>query len=201
MSRVIRALNKAHGYPSSGIQGLNRLRRMKMKVEMICDNCGKSFFLSPCYLKRNRKHRFCSKKCSGEFQSLKNTRNEWTGGRVGKSTGYLYIRIDGKEISEHQLVMEKHLGRRLKPGEVVHHINGIKTDNRIENLQLMSNSEHIAFHGRQRGITVQACAQCGKIRRIHARGLCSPCYVAACKKKELNKWPISTTTSEQKAME
>ena len=49
-------------------------------------------------------------------------------------------------IYEHTLVMEEALGRPLAKDEVVHHINRDRTDNRIENLRLMSRSEHSALH-------------------------------------------------------
>lgn len=64
--------------------------------------------------------------------------------------GYVRIRIDNKEYDEHRYIMAKELGAQIDKDIVVHHINGDKTDNSKENLQLLTRSEHSSLHRKKK---------------------------------------------------
>ena len=78
----------------------------------------------------------------------------WSGGTIGDGHGRVLVYSPnhpnpswcGSHVYRYRLVMEKHLGRFLLPDEVVHHRNGVVNDDRIENLELMTQSVHAKRH-------------------------------------------------------
>lgn len=72
----------------------------------------------------------------------------WRGGKNLSSTGYVLMQAPNHPgaqaagyVPEHRLVMEKIIGRFLRPEETVHHINGLRSDNRPENLELWTSRQ------------------------------------------------------------
>lgn len=70
-----------------------------------------------------------------------NKNPNWKNGYISKH-GYHIKHSDGKDYLVHREIMEKYLGRPLKKEEIIHHLNGIKNDNRIENLCIVSRNNH-----------------------------------------------------------
>jgi hypothetical protein len=83
--------------------------------------------------------------------------NNWKGGRAKHSCGYVLIRMPDHPranhqgyVPEHVIILEQKIGRSLRDDEFPHHINGIKTDNRPENLTVVTRSEHMRLHYKDR---------------------------------------------------
>lgn len=130
--------------PNKNVRGQKNPNWKGGKIKLICKSCHKKYFKFPSQMKNNRS-KFCSKKC---FY------NRHPHIAVKDGRGYMWIyKPDHKNstptgyIREHRYVMEQKLGRLLKKSEVVHHINGIKADNRPENLKVfIQHSEHMKYH-------------------------------------------------------
>lgn len=76
---------------------------------------------------------------------------------------YLTVKINGKTKLLHRHLMEQHLGRALARSEHVHHKNGDRKDNRLENLELVGGYHHVCQHAEERRIwpRTKSCSVCG----------------------------------------
>lgn len=110
-----------------------------------CGHCGKEIQRARWQIKRSVRV-FCSTNCRlSHSRTLVGSLNcKWIGGISVKSgrakiynPGHPHC-VSANYVHRYRLVIEKHIGRYLLPSEVVHHINGNKLDDRIENLALMS---------------------------------------------------------------
>ncbi len=107
--------------------------------------------------------------------------------------GYKLITINGRQVREHRIIMERHLDRKLKPfpQEIVHHTNGNTLDNRIENLKLATQRLHISNHLRKHFIKdgKKVCSKCKRlfpITRFYKQKACIDGLKSWCKICEEN---------------
>jgi hypothetical protein len=83
-----------------------------------------------------------------------------------ESNGYRRVVIKGRRTSMHRRIIEQAIDRKLLRSEQVHHINGNKLDNRIENLKLVSLKEHLILHKTKYPIIDGVRKECGDCHQI-----------------------------------
>lgn len=124
------------------------------KVEIACSECSIVLMRRTCDIKRaiDTMGKYTCKPCTLRL------RNEDMARPIGATRltakGYTEVKAKSGWVFQHIQAMEAHLGRQLAPGERVHHKNEEKSDNRIDNLELMEHGEHTAHHhkGQHRSI-------------------------------------------------
>jgi hypothetical protein len=95
---------------------------------------------------------FCNQKCYFNWKKINPNKKAYKE-KIFVS-GYYYIYMpshpnaikNNRYIAEHRYIAEQKIGRYLSKNEIAHHINGIKTDNRIENIEVLTISEHCKLH-------------------------------------------------------
>lgn len=138
------------------------MSRKSTRIKVPCHYCGKVCLRTEAYIKKRKEvgtgNIYCSQKCKMTFAtSVLEKHPHYRGGKIiryKKYHKYYYIKVKNhlatkskqKYVPEHVLVIEKYLGRYLTKGEIVHHKNGNTLDNRIENLEIMTRSEHMKHH-------------------------------------------------------
>jgi endogenous inhibitor of DNA gyrase (YacG/DUF329 family) len=112
----------------------------------VCPRCSSEFYVHP----SSEARRFCSRECYTADRVLLSSVGRMHNGRhvIKDHDGYLRIwepdhpkSVQGR-VAEHRWVVEQDIGRLLQTDEHVHHINGIKDDNRLENLAVLDAQEH-----------------------------------------------------------
>lgn len=121
-------------------------RKNRTLSDRSCKECGAQFRPA-----RNSA-RYCSRLCAWKNNGRPRTKTEyWHKTKKGYINGHLIL-SDGTKVAvkQHRFIMEGILGRPLTADEDVHHINGIKSDNRPENLEVVLHSDHSKITNKNR---------------------------------------------------
>jgi hypothetical protein len=132
-------------------------------VDVTCTTCGTVWKMAKCHANRSVNH-FCEYACQSAWNRkhrIGRDSHKFKGGRSFSTAGYVLLCINALpesqqrlaramtkqgQVFEHRLVMAEAIGRPLVSSEVVHHKNGVKYDNRLENLELQARGEHHSNH-------------------------------------------------------
>lgn len=158
---------------------------MPAKVTLVCAECATPFECDKWQV-RAAGRKYCSKQCSAIASRGKPKVRRRRGYGIS-ANGYRLLFIGGEQVYEHRHVVSKHIGRTLRGDEEVHHVNGNRLDNKIENLRLVTRAEHMKIHahGNPWSRKYPACKKCGTTERKHnCWGLCTRCYNIEYKKRQ-----------------
>lgn len=140
MNRIVKAKTKGKNYG--------------FRYIMECNYCHKEFSINGMRF-NSGVGKFCSFSCRTAYRNTTQTgknSNNWRGGELKTSLGYIRVYAPKhpnnrfRYVLKHRLVMEDKIGRYLTDDEIVHHVNHDKSDNRIENLTILSASQHSIHH-------------------------------------------------------
>ena len=132
-SRKCLAKNRVHILHAITVPKMKGVKPINFKgVSEKCLQCGSDFYLSPSRLGHKK---FCGSSCYAQYQKI-----DFDGGE------YKRVNKSGVRFSTHRVIAEIILGRPLDLVEIVHHIDGKKFNNSIDNLLIMNKKDHAIMH-------------------------------------------------------